>query len=227
MPGADEGGHSPTPVLLELLADARALGFLGPGPLEPQIQHAEGFCSIARGLSGQGATRLVDLGSGGGLPGLVVATEWPGVTLTLLEAHGRRAAFLRRAVERLGLADRVAVLEERAEVAGRDATLRAQFDGALARSFGRPAVVAECAAPLLRVGGWLIVSEPPRAGVVGEGDEGTEGSERWPADPLRQFGLEPAQVMHETFEYRTLKQVAPCPDRFPRRNGVPAKKPLF
>ncbi len=220
-------------MLLELLTEARALGFLGPGPLEPQIQHAEGFCSIARGLPGEGSTRLVDLGSGGGLPGLVVASEWPEVTLALLEAHGRRAAFLRRAVERLGLADRVTVLEERAEIAGRDADLRAGFDGALARSFGRPAVVAECAAPLLRVGGWLIVSEPPQAGVAGEGGEAGEAGglgeagERWPAEPLRQFGLEPARVIHQTFEYRTLRQVAPCPDRFPRRNGVPAKKPLF
>jgi len=221
VPGAEDGGHSPTPVLLELLTEARALGFLGPGPLEPQIQHADGFATIARRLSKEGSPRLVDLGSGGGLPGLVVATEWPEVTLFLLEAHGRRAAFLRRAVERLGLADRVTVLEERAEVAGREAGLRAGFDGALARSFGRPAVVAECAAALLRVGGWLVVSEPPQAGVAGE------GGDRWPAEPLRQFGLEPARVMHETFEYQTLNQVAPCPDRFPRRNGVPAKKPLF
>ena len=77
MPGADKGGHSPTPELLELLSEARALGFLGPGPLELQIRHAEGFVSIARRLSGEGSTNLVDLGSGGGLPGLVVATEWP------------------------------------------------------------------------------------------------------------------------------------------------------
>ena len=166
MPGADEGGRSPTP-LRELLAEARALGFLGPGPLDPQIRHAQGFAAIARRLSedraGDGAGRLVDLGSGGGLPGLVVATDWPEVTLALLEANGRRAAFLRRAVERLGLESRVSVLEERAEVCGREPGSRAAFDGALARSFGRPAVLAECAAPLLKVGGWLLVSEPPHS----------------------------------------------------------------
>ena len=134
-----------------------------------------------------GPARLVDLGSGGGLPGLVVATDWPEATVALLEANGRRAAFLRRAVERLGLAGRVSVLEERAEVCGRQEDLRAGFDGALARSFGRPAVVAECAAPLLKVGGWLIVSEPPRS--EAEGDQ----EARWPAEPLRQLGLEPAE----------------------------------
>ena len=162
MPGADEGDHSPT-LLHELLLEARALGFLGPGPLEPQIRHAEGFVAIALRLSAGGPARLVDLGSGGGLPGLVVAVEWADATLDLLEANGRRAAFLRRAVERLGVAHRVTVQEERAEVLGRVPGLRAGFDGVLARSFGRPAVVAECAAPLLKTGGWLLVSEPPHS----------------------------------------------------------------
>ena len=81
MPGADDGGRSPTTVLFELLTEARALGFLGPGPLEPQIHHAEGFAAIARSLSTAESPNLVDLGAGGGLPGLVVATELPGVTL--------------------------------------------------------------------------------------------------------------------------------------------------
>lgn len=219
MPGADEGGHSPT-ALHELLAEARAAGFLGPGPLERQVRHAEGFATIALGLADGAPARLVDLGSGGGLPGLVVAIGWPDATVALLEANGRRAAFLRRAVDRLGLASRVSVLEDRAEVSGRQEGLRAAFDGVLARSFGRPAVVAECAAPFLKTGGWLVVSEPPRA-------EAAEESSRWPSEPLRQLGLEPAEVVHEDFEYRTLRQVAPCPDRFPRRNGIPAKRPLF
>jgi 16S rRNA (guanine527-N7)-methyltransferase len=218
--GADQGGHSPVS-LEEILLEARALGFLGPGPLDLQVRHAQGFVAISRRLSGTSSSNLVDLGSGGGLPGLVVAVEWTGVSVALLEANGRRAAFLRRAVERLDLQSRVTVLEERAEVAGRDPDLRATFDGVLARSFGRPAVLAECAAPLLKVDAWLLVSEPPRSG--GQARDG----ERWPAEPLRQLGLEPAEVIHEEFEYRVLRQVDRCPERFPRRNGVPAKKPLF
>lgn len=220
MTGAGEGGHSPT-VLHELLSEARAAGFLGPGPIEAQLHHAEGFTAIARRLAPAGPANLVDLGSGGGLPGLVVALGLPGATAALLEANGRRAAFLRRAVDRLQLTGRVTILEERAEVCGRQEGLRAAFDGALARSFGRPAVVAECAAPLLRVGGWLVVSEPPRTGPE------ADPASRWPAAALAQFGLEPAEVVHEDFEYRTLRQTGLCPDRFPRRNGVPAKRPLF
>ena len=82
-------------------------------------------------------------------------------------------------------------------------------------------MVAECAAPLLRPGGWLVVSEPPPTGP----DEDPGG--RWPAESLRQLGLEPADVVHGDFEFRTLRQIEPCPERFPRRNGVPAKRPLF
>ncbi len=95
MPGAEEGTESPTP-LHEVLAEAREAGFLGPGPIEPQLHHAEGFIVIARRLAADGPRRprVVDLGSGGGLPGLVVATSWPEATVELLESGVRRAAFL-------------------------------------------------------------------------------------------------------------------------------------
>ena len=130
-----------------------------------RLRHARGFVAVARPLFST-APRLVDMGAGGGLPGLVVAHEWPEATLVLLEANERRSAFLKRAVDGLELSGRVAVLQERAEIAGRDRDWRASFDGAIARSFGRPAVLAECTAPLLKVGAWVVVSEPPAAPVV-------------------------------------------------------------
>jgi 16S rRNA (guanine527-N7)-methyltransferase len=233
VPGADDGGRSPD-LVHDLLAEARQLGFLGPGPLEPQILHADGFATVACRLSPAAQASIVDLGSGGGLPGLVVAVKWPEAEVTLLEVNGRRAAFLRQAVGRLGLTDRVSVLEERAEVCGRVSALRGHFDGVTARSFGRPAVVAECAAPFLKVGGWLLVSEPPRhddpageSGSAAGGRSGDVSGDRWPAGPLRELGLEPSEEIHEGYGYRVLRQAGPCPARFPRRNGVPAKKPLF
>lgn len=224
MSGATEGGHSPTS-LDDVLEEARQAGFLGPGPIATQLRHAEGFVVVARRLATGGPEhpRLVDLGSGGGLPGLAVATRWPEAMVELLEASSRRAAFLRQAVSRLGLEERVVVLHERAEECGRREGQRGAFDGALARSFGRPAVVAECAAPLLKVGGWLVVSEPPPTEGGGPGGE----LPRWPAEPLRQLGLAAAGRAHQGFDYQTLRQIGPCPERFPRRNGVPAKRPLF
>ncbi len=170
---------------------------------------------------------MADLGSGGGLPGLVVAAGWDEVSVTLVEASARRAAFLRRAAARLGLGDRVRVLQERAEASGREEGLRGSFAGVTARSFGRPAVVAECAAPLLMPGGWLLVSEPPSDDDGDPHDRGQGRGRRWPEEPLRQLGLEPGEEIHEEFAFRVLWQRRACPDRFPRRVGIPAKRPLF
>jgi 16S rRNA (guanine527-N7)-methyltransferase len=234
VPGTDQGHNAGVSAQSEerlqlVLSEAREAGYLGPGPLEPQVRHAEGFATVARPLFTE-SPHLVDMGAGGGLPGLVVAVRWPRLSLTLLDSSERRCAFLRRAVERLDLGSRVFVLEGRAETLGRDLRVRGGFDGAIARSFGRPAVLAECTAPLLKAGGWLVVSEPPaHPGFAHENasGEGGPGLERWPVEPLKQLGLEPRAMVHLEFQYQLLHQVEPCPERFPRRNGVPAKKPLF
>ncbi|HEY1905829.1 MAG TPA: RsmG family class I SAM-dependent methyltransferase [Myxococcaceae bacterium] len=234
MPGTDLSSSAPLPqlpLLRQILEEARAAGFLGPGPVDAHLRHAEGFVAVCRRLWPDGPTPpvLLDLGSGAGLPGLVVATLLPDATLVLLDAQGRRTAFLSDVVRRLGLQDRVSVRQDRAEAAGRDPGARGHFDGVLARSFGRPAVVAECAAPLLRPGGWLVVSEPPGSSPDGPPDSPSDPprAARWPAEPLRQLGLVPDRLMHEESDYQTLRQADPCPDRFPRRDGVPAKRPLF
>jgi 16S rRNA (guanine527-N7)-methyltransferase len=223
--------------LRRVLLAAREAGFLGPGPIERHLEHAEGFVALVRARSGAESIRLLDLGSGGGLPGLVIADQLPAAILVLLEANERRAQFLDRAVVTCGFQDRVSVVHQRAEIAGRDPLYRAAFDGVVVRSFGMPAVVAECSAPLLRIGGWLIVSEPPkdlREGSQGDGPaepeipgDGTEGPGRWPSDQLEQFGLEPAESVRDGFGYQVMRQARLCPAKFPRRNGVPTKKPLF
>jgi len=204
-------------LLLEALREARRLGFLGPGPVEDHVRHSVGFLGAA---GGQGEPQLVvDLGSGGGLPGLILALAWPTSRVVLLDASERKAVFLRHAARQLGLiAPRVEVARERAEDLGRQERWRGVADLVVARAFGPPAVVAECAAPLLRTGGRLIVSEPP---------EGGHG--RWPEAGLVPLGLvaAPCSERHEGGWYRVLTQQERCPDRFPRRTGVPAKRPLF
>jgi 16S rRNA (guanine527-N7)-methyltransferase len=161
-------------------------------------------------------TRAVDLGSGGGIPGLVLALAASTSTWVLLDASERRTSFLERAVTDLGLTGRVEVCRQRAEVAGRDPALRGQADVVVARSFGAPAVTAECAAPLLRVGGALIVAEPPGGNAA-----------RWPASDLAMLGLRPDVAQSTPWSLQRLIQADNCPERFPRRTGVPAKRPLF
>jgi len=78
----------------------------------------------------------LDLGSGGGLPGLVLGDLWPDCRFTLVDAGERRCDFLRSAVERCHFSDRFTVLHGRAEALGHEAALRGAFDGVVARSFG-------------------------------------------------------------------------------------------
>ena len=197
-----------------VLEEARRRGLLGPGPVVPHLHHALGF-AVAAG--GPPAGPAVDLGSGGGLPGLVLALVWPTSRWMLLDAGERRTAFLTEAVAELGLGDRVEVLRGRAEEVGRRTERRGGHRLVVARSFAPPGVTAECAAPLLAVGGRLVVSEPP------EPDAG-----RWPDTGLEVLGLRAVAVVRDGGgTYQVLEQRSPCPERYPRRPGIPQKRPLF
>ena len=198
--------------LLPVLEDARRLGLVGPGPLLPHLDHALGFAVGGVPLGG----RCLDLGSGAGLPGLPMAVAWPESRWMLVDAGERRAEFLVAAVSALGLEDRVSVVEGRAEELARRADLRGRFDLVVARGFGPPAVTAECGAGLLVVGGRMVVSEPPGG-----------RPERWPASGLAPLGLEPVASEAGGASYQVLRQVTLCPVRYPRRVGIPAKRPLF
>lgn len=221
------------PSLLEALSEARAWGFLGDGPLDVHVAHAQGFAdaidSVKPGDVGPDqdshtadprAGLWMDLGSGGGIPGLVLAHRWPDRDAVLLESNERRSRFLAQVVEDQGWGQRVRVLTDRAEVAGRTDGLRQSFTLVVARSFGSPPVTAECAAPFLRRGGFLVVSEPPALSV-------DNGDARWPEAPLASLGLERLHLRRDTFGYQLLRQSSECPERFPRRVGVPTKRPLY
>lgn len=196
---------------VEVLARARDLGFLGPGPVEAHIAHAEGFAAAFAVPPG----RVADLGSGGGVPGLVLAVLWPGARVVLVDASERRTEFLREAVDGLALGERVRVVRARAEAVGREDGHRCAYDAVVARGFGPPAVTAECAAPLLVVGGALVVSEPP------------EERPRWDDAGLAELGMVLGERVEAGANYQVVRQERACPDRYPRRVGVPAKRPLW
>lgn len=198
--------------LLEILEDAQQRGYLGPQPVERQVAHSSAFVSLV----GDMAADAVDLGSGGGVPGLVLGLRLPRLSLTLVESSIARSAWLESAVLQLGLSDHVRVVHARVEELGRT-ECRANFEIATARSFGAPAVLAECAAPLLRQAGLLLVAEPP-----------SPAADRWSAQGLAELGLGPPVVkVVEGFHFAQLTQERPCPPRYPRRVGIPAKRPLF
>ena len=200
--------------LLSIFVKAQGLGLIGPGDLGPHIAHAMRFAPALQGVG-----HIADLGSGSGLPALVLSQALPSSTWTLMESNRRRCSFLREAATTLGIEERVVILEGRVEDAARSREYRSSFDAVTARGFGRPAVVAECAAGLLRVGGRLVVSEPPPS------DESAQSQGRWPADGLLKLGLAGSASPDPFIALMT--QAEPCPERYPRRPGIPAKRPLF
>jgi 16S rRNA (guanine527-N7)-methyltransferase len=203
--------------LLEVLTEAQTDGLIGQAPLADHVLHAAAFLLAADGLLPE-RPNIVDLGSGAGLPGLVLAELLPNATIVLVESRLHRSQRLAEVVDRLHLAPRVRVVGRRAELAARDADLRGQFDIATARGFGRPAVTAECAAPFLRVGGALVVSEPPSA------DESTR---RWPTDGITRLGLSVLRRLEHPRSFVVLRLDVRCGESYPRRPGIPAKRPLF
>jgi 16S rRNA (guanine527-N7)-methyltransferase len=227
--------------VLGALERALGFGFFGGGPLETQILHAWEFGTCAEEFLGSDTSgdhdvgayagsfreQFLDLGSGGGLPGLVLADRWQACRAVLLDANLRKAAALEEAIGACGWQRRVSVLQSRAEVAGRSA-LRGTFDLVVARSFAPPPVTAECAAPFLRPGGLLVVSEPPTDSVATkEGVLLASDPVRWPSVGLAIVGLEPLSAWRGRFGFQVLRQAAPCPERFPRREGIPNKRPIY
>jgi 16S rRNA (guanine527-N7)-methyltransferase len=209
--------------VVEALRRAQTRGLVGPGALEGHVEHALGFVEVLRGAGLPEAGALLDLGSGGGLPGLVVADVLPSTSVTLLESSERRCGLLRTAVDECGWGPRVVVHHERAETAGHRVEFRAAFDAVTARSFGPPAVTAECGAPFLRPGGVLVVSEPP----TDSRPEASADDARWPPAGLAQLSLEAGAPVRSAFGYRVLQSVGDCPPQYARRPGAPAKRPLF
>lgn len=217
-------------LLVSLLASARSRGFLGPGPVDDQLRRSLAFASIVT----RAGPRALDLGSGGGLPGLVLAAALPSSTWYLLDSSPKRVEWLRSAVASLGLDARCQVLCGRAESVGRT-SYRNTFDLVTARSFGAPAPTAECGAPFLHVGGELVVAEPPAKDyepTVGPDSEVCGATARWPAQGLELLGLavtakEVVRTSAGPVTLSRLLAMAPCPERYPRRVGIPFKRPLF
>lgn len=215
MSGATERG------LLPVLEQARTLGFLGPGPVAPHVDHAASFLGLLDAAADHEGPFL-DLGSGGGVPGLVLAQLLPHSRWVLLDSMVRRTRFLVEAVDALDLGDRVEVLTARAEEAGRDPARRGRYQAVVARSFAAPPVLAECAAPLLVRGGAVVVSEPPAiAGATGPDPR------RWPAGGLAVVGLALERWDAGPPALVRLRAIGRCPATYPRPVGVPAKHPLW
>ena len=169
-----------------------------------------------------GGARVIDVGTGAGFPGLPLKIVCPGMRLTLLEATGKKVTFLEHLVRILELTD-VTVIHGRAEELGRRPAHREQYDWALARAVAEMPTLAEYLLPLVRVGGAVLAQK----------GEGAAAEVHGAAAAMMRLGgrvrrLVPVELrgLAETRYLVIVDKVAATSEKFPRRPGVPAKRPL-
>lgn len=160
--------------LRDALTESQRLGLLGDRPIDDVVEHARAFVHALDGCAG----RVVDLGAGGGVPGLVIAHDRPDLRLTLVDRRSKRTDFLQRMVSRLGWSERVDVVTGDVELMVQSVVEEASapFDIAVARGFGPPDLTLGFAARLVGDGGRIVISEPP-------------SGDRWDPDQLADLGI--------------------------------------
>ena len=164
---------------------------------------------------------FIDVGSGGGFPGIPMKLAFPGMRGALLDSTAKKTAFLAHACGTLGLQD-MTVCTERAETLAHEVELRESFDIAFARSVAEVAALAELTLPFVRVGGLAVLHK--KADIAGELERAQYAIETLGAClhdvlPVTLSGLEGRALV-------VLKKQSPTPERYPRRPGMPAKRPL-
>ena len=165
----------------------------------------------------------IDVGTGGGFPGLAIAIAMPKARVTLLDSVGRKTAAVEAMANTLGLADRVRVRTERIETTGRDGAFRGSFDRAVARAVAAAPVVAEYLVPLLNTDGQALLYR-------GQWND----TDALPFNKaLRLLQARLVEVQHRqlpndrgTRHLLRVQPNGPCPRSYPRAVGTPSREPL-
>jgi len=166
--------------------------------------------------------RVIDIGTGAGFPGIPLKIICPNMRLTLVESVGKKAAFCQHIVEILRLRD-VEVLPERAEAVGLSTAHRESYDWALARAVATMSTLMEYLLPLVHVGGRALAMK-------GEGGpaeaQAAEGAMRLLGGHLQQLLPVTLPGVEDQRYLIIMEKLAATPDRYPRRTGLPTKKPV-
>jgi len=167
------------------------------------------------------ASRIADLGSGAGFPGLVLAVALPQASVDLIDSIGKKTAFIAGAAEAAEIPNASAITA-RSEDLARDETARESYDVVTARAVGRLSTLAELASPLLREGGVLVAWKGKR----------DEEEEQQMARAAEALAMTPEQILDvghragsEHRHLHVLRKSGPTPTDLPRRPGMAKKRP--
>ena len=190
-------------------------------PREIVIRHFLDSLSAIRSIP-PGPLKLIDVGAGAGLPGLPIKLARPEVSLALLEATRKKCDFLKAVIDELQLTD-VQVINARAEDAGRAAEHREVYDVAIARAVGEMSVLLEYLLPLVRIGGRAIAQKSRE--VLNEVQH-AELALSTLGGKLDDIVAVKVPELNEARYLVVIEKIAATPEKYPRRAGMPSKKPL-
>lgn len=167
-------------------------------------------------------TRLVDVGTGAGFPGLPLKILYPNLQLTLVESVGKKAMFCQHIVRVLGL-DGVDVIQARAETLGQDPKHREAYDWAVARAVAQMNVLSEFLLPLVKVGGMMLAQK----GESGPAEaQSAEGAMKLLGGRLKQVMQVNLPGVADDRFLILVEKTAATPPKYPRKPGIPVKTPL-
>lgn len=168
------------------------------------------------------AGRILDVGAGAGFPGVPLKLALPDIELTLLEARGKKCDFLRQLVRHLGLQG-VWVLQGRAEELAHRPGVREAFDVVLARALATMPTLAELTLPFAKVGGQVVAQ---KRGDFSQEVEEASGAVALLGGRLEEVRWVEVAGLDEPRALVILRKTAATPASYPRRAGIPAKRPL-
>ncbi len=191
-------------------------------PEAVRLRHFLDSLTVLRAAPMTPGLRVIDVGTGAGFPGLALKLVCPDIQLTLLEATGKKIAFLQHMIDLLKL-ENIATLNARAEEAGQDRAQRAAYDLVLARAVARLPALLEYLLPFAKVGG-LCIAMKGRTAQAEAGDAGHAlavlGGQLKGIETFHLPGIE------EPHHLVLVEKIAPTPALYPRKPGVPTHKPL-
>lgn len=192
-------------------------------PVEVEIKHFLDSLSCLRVAHFRSEDRVVDIGTGAGLPGLPLKIVCPTIQLTLVESIRKKVEFCEHVIEKLGVGG-VEVIHSRAETLGQDKYHRASYDWALARAVAIAPVLLEYMLPLLRLEGQAVLQKGST------GPEEIHSAHRALAvlgGDVQQMAPVELPKVPETRYLILVRKSAATPEKYPRRPGMPAKRPLL